>query len=168
MSFQEIKATELHGNVINEIGNKWMILSAGTERDFNFMTINWGMMGELWFKHAVTVYARESRLTKKYMEDNKYFTLTSLKPGNEKALQIAGAKSGRDIDKLSESGLTSVFIEDCPTFEEAEYTVLCKKIYSTDIKPENFTDKEFFKTAYEDEDYHTMYIGEIVKVFLNK
>ena len=68
MSFRKIEPTELPGNIIDEVCNKWMLLSAGTESDFNFMTVNWGMMGELWFKPAVTVYVRHSRHTMNYME----------------------------------------------------------------------------------------------------
>ena len=126
MSFRKIEPTELPGNIIDEVCNKWMLLSAGTESDFNFMTVNWGMMGELWFKPAVTVYVRHSRHTMNYMESSDTFTLTALKPGHEDALKLAGSKSGRDIDKLKESGLTAAVVDGCPTFEEAAYTIVCK------------------------------------------
>ena len=63
MAFREIKPEQLPGNVVDEICNKWMLLAAGTPDDFNFMTVNWGMMGELWFQPAVTVYVRDSRHT---------------------------------------------------------------------------------------------------------
>ena len=130
MSFRKIDPTELPGNAIDEICNKWMLLAAGTEDDFNFMTINWGMLGELWFKPAMTVYVRHSRHTFGYMENNDVFTVTCLKPGHEDALKLAGSKSGRDIDKLKESGLTKTMIDGAPTFEEAAYTLVCKKMYA--------------------------------------
>ena len=113
MSFRKIDPTELPGNAIDEICNKWMLLAAGTEDDFNFMTINWGMLGELWFKPAITVYVRHSRHTFGYMENNDVFTVTCLKPGHEDALKLAGSKSGRDIDKLKESGLKKQHIRLC-------------------------------------------------------
>ena len=167
MSFRKIEPTALPGNVIDEVCNKWMLLAAGSESDFNVMTVNWVMMGELWFKPAVTVYVRHSRHTMGYMESSDTFTLTALKPGHEDALKLAGSKSGRDIDKLKESGLTAAFVDGCPTFEEAAYTIVCKKMYADEMPPENFLDKEVFDKAYTDADYHKMYIGQIVAAYVN-
>lgn len=167
MSFRKIDPTELSGNAIDEICNKWMLLAAGTEDDFNFMTINWGMLGELWFKPAMTVYVRHSRHTFGYMENNDVFTVTCLKPGHEDALKLAGSKSGRDIDKLKESGLTKTMIDGAPTFEEAAYTLVCKKMYAQELPPENCTDMPIFEHAYDAPDYHKMYIGQIVAAYVN-
>lgn len=167
MSFRKIEATELPGNVIDEVSNKWMLLAAGTESDFNFMTVSWGMMGELWFNPAVTVYVRHSRYTMNYMEKGDLFTLTVLKPGYRDALKLAGSKSGRDIDKLKESGLTAAFVDGCPTFEEAAYTIVCKKVYAAEMPQENFLDQDIFNRAYADADYHKMYIGQIVAAYVN-
>ena len=167
MSFRKIDPTQLPGNVIDEISNKWMLLSAGTEDDFNFMTVSWGMMGELWFQPAVAVYVRHSRYTFDYMENNDTFTLTVLKPEYKNALKIAGSKSGRDIDKLSETGLTAAFVDGCPTFEEAAYTIVCKKMYAAEMPEENFLDQEAFTKSYQTPDYHRMYIGKIVSAYVN-
>lgn len=167
MSFRKINPTELPGNVIDEISNKWMLLSAGTEDDFNFMTVSWGMMGELWFHPAVTVYVRHSRHTLGYMENNDTFTLTVLKPGHQDALKLAGSKSGRDIDKLKESGLTAAFVDGCPTFEEAAYTIVCKKMYAGELPVENMLDQEAKERSYPNDDHHRMYIGKIVAAYIN-
>ncbi len=166
MSFRKIEPTALPGNVIDEVCNKWMLLAAGTQNDFNFMTVNWGMMGELWFKPAVTVYVRHSRHTYGYMEKGDTFTLTALKPGHQKALQLAGSKSGRDIDKLKESGLTAAFVDGSPTFEEAAYTIVCKKMYAADLTADNAIGSTFAE-VYEEPDYHKMYIAEIVAAYVN-
>ena len=167
MSFRKIDPTELPGNVIEEISKKWMLLAAGTENDFNFMTVSWGMMGELWFKPAVTVYVRHSRHTYGYMENNDTFTLTVLKPEYKEALKIAGSKSGRDVDKLAETGLTAAFVDGCPTFEEAAYTIVCKKMYAAEMPEEYFLDTEAFEKSYPTRDFHRMYIGEIVSAYVN-
>lgn len=167
MSFRKIDPTELPGNVIDEVCNKWMLLASGTQADFNFMTVNWGMMGELWFQPAVTVYVRHSRHTLGYMDGNETFTLTALKPGHQQALNIAGSKSGRDIDKLKETGLTAAFVDGCPTFEEAAYTIVCKKMYAAEMPQENFLDADIFAKSYPDGDLHKMYIGQIVAAYVN-
>lgn len=168
MSFTQIKPTELPGNAINEICNRWMLLSAGTPENFNFMTVNWGALGELWFRPAATVYVRHSRHTLPFMEQNDCYTLTVLKKGYEEALKLAGSKSGRDIDKVKESGLTPVFLDGCPTFEEAEYVIVCKKMYADEIKAEHFLDEDALTRSYDNGDFHKMFIGEIIKAYIAK
>ena len=89
-----------------------------------------------------------------------------LKDGNRDALNKMGSKSGRDMDKMHESGLTPVFVEGQPTFEEAELVLICRKRGVTDIAPDDMT-QEVQDKWYGDHDYHTMYIGEIVAAYEN-
>ena len=169
MAFREIKPEQLPGNVVDEICNKWMLLAAGTPDDFNFMTVNWGMMGELWFQPAVTVYVRDSRHTLGYMENNDTFTLISLKEGHQQALSIAGSKSGRDIDKVKETGLTPVSLDGAPSFEEAAYTIVCKKMYQAPLDVSKIVEEEAVTRAYPDPvDAHQMFVGKIVKAYINE
>lgn len=42
--------------------------------------------------------------------------------------------------------------------------LVCRKMYVDEIKPEKFIDKKAEEKWYPEKDYHTMYIGEIVKV----
>ena len=60
-----------------------------------------------------------------------------LKDGHRDALNKMGSKSGRDMDKMHESGLTPVFVEGQPTFEEAELVLICRKRGVTDIAPDD-------------------------------
>ena len=170
MAFQKIEPTQLPGNVIDEICNKWMLLAAGTEEASNFMTVNWGMMGELWFQPAVTVYVRHSRHTMEFVESNDCFTLSALKPGHQQALNIAGSKSGRDGDKYEMCGLTPAFVDGCPTFKEAAYTIVCKKMYAAEMDPADVTDEEARTRSYPEgnPDPHKMYIGKIVAAYVNE
>ena len=41
--------------------------------------------------------------------------------------------------------------------------LVCRKLYTSDLNPENFLDSTI-ETHYKGEDYHRMYLGEIVKV----
>ena len=72
-------------------------------------------------------------------------------------------KSGRDIDKVKETGLTPIYSDGTMYFEEARLVIILKKIYLDDIKPQNFLDKEIDEKWYND-DYHTMFYGEVLKV----
>ena len=49
-------------------------------------------------------------------------------------------------------------------YEEADLIFVCKTQYTQDMKPECFDVKENDEKWYPDKDYHTMYMGEIVKV----
>ena len=70
------------------------------------------------------------------------------------------------MNKMSDSGLTPVFTEEgCPTFAEAELTLVCRKLYHGDLPRESFTDDAVFEKCYADGDMHTMYIGEIVAAY---
>jgi flavin reductase (DIM6/NTAB) family NADH-FMN oxidoreductase RutF len=168
MSFFKINVADLTENPIKMIRDRWPLLGAGDIENHNFMTVNWGMIGEIWKKDSITAYVRHSRHTFKYMEENDYFILSVLKAGHEKALSIAGSKSGRDIDKVIETGLTPVEVEHGVTFEEAEYVFVLKKLYALDMPLENFVTKEIVAVDYPTGDLHRMYIGSIEAVYQNK
>ena len=106
---KKINIAEKSFNPFELIGQKWMLISAGTEDKWNTMTASWGAVGVMWGKPSATCYIRKSRFTKEFVDAGEYFTLTVLKDGNRQALNTLGSKSGRDMDKMHESGLTPVF-----------------------------------------------------------
>ena len=57
------------------------------------------------------------------MEQEKYYTLAFFGADCRRALQLCGSKSGRDIDKVAETGLTPVFDAPAPYFAEAEVCI---------------------------------------------
>lgn len=161
----DIKALTL--NPFEKLNQQWALLAAGEPGNFNMMTVSWGALGVIWQKPACTVYVRESRYTKEFIDKNGYFTLTFLKDGSRDALNLLGSKSGRDIDKMNGSGLTPVFIDGCPTFAEAELVLVCRKLYRVEIPLENLNDPAVVKANYPTGDPHTQYIGEIVAAYQN-
>ena len=105
---KKINIAEKSFNPFDLIGQKWMLISAGTEDKWNTMTASWGAVGVMWGKPSATCYIRKSRFTKEFVDAGEYFTLTVLKDGNRQALNTLGSKSGRDMDKMHESGLTGI------------------------------------------------------------
>lgn len=168
MELQKVEVRSLEFNPFVKIQEQWALLGAGTMDSFNMMTVNWGGLGVIWFKDVCTVYVRESRYTKEFMDKNELFTLTFLKAGHEDALKLCGAKSGRDIDKMKASGLTPLPLDGTVGFAEAELTLVCRKLYCGELYRENFLYEETLQKAYPDGDYHTMYIGEIVAAYTAK
>lgn len=143
------------------------LLTAGSIDHFNTMTINWGMIGNLWNKEVITCYVRPSRFTKQFLDDSEYFTLSFFFPSQREKLSYLGSVSGKDTDKIKDVGYTPIEVEYGVSFQEAYMTVVCKKIYVScldinQIKPDI---KNIF---YANDDYHYQYVGEIVKIIQNK
>ena len=147
-----------HQNILLTSGD----YSAGT---YNTMTIGWGGIGTMWSRPSVMVFVRPSRYTYDFMEKCKDFTLTAFPKTYNRALSLLGTKSGRDGDKITESGLTPIpsIKTASPGFDEAELIIECVKLYWQDLEPDQFLDHEIFK-FYLKEDFHRFYIGEIVHI----
>ena len=165
MAFTTINIAEQSFNPFEKIGKQWMLISAGTANSWNTMTASWGGVGVIWGKPSATCYIRHSRYTKEFVDKSEYFTLTFLKDGHRDALSLLGSKSGRDMDKMHDSGLTSIFVDGQPTFEEAELVLVCRKRCKSEIAPEDILQQEIIDNNYADRDFHTMYIGEIVAAY---
>lgn len=77
-----------------------------------------------------------------------------------------GKLSGKDCDKLAETGLTLKCSSsvDSPSYEEAELILECRKTYHQDMDPKGFLDDSIQK-QYSAEDYHRIYFGEILAAF---
>ena len=60
--------------------------------------------------------------------------------------------------------LTPYYTDGTTAYEEADLIFVCKTQYTQDMKPECFDVKDNDEKWYPDKDYHTMYMGEIVKV----
>ena len=154
---------EFNTNIFDQYDKKWALLTAGDKDKFNTMTISWGGLGTLWNKPVATVYVRTSRYTNEFMKDNDYFTVSFYPEECKKVLGVLGSKSGRDMDKIHESGLTPKEVENGVTFAEAEVTLVCKKMICQRLDPANMT-PEIAKQFYENEALHDMYVGEVVAI----
>jgi len=153
----------LSENVFSLIGDKWMLITAGTAERCNTMTASWGGLGVIWGAPTATCYIRPQRYTKEFVDREEYFTLTFFGEEWRKALALCGSKSGRDVDKVKECGFT-VKTAACgaPYFEEADLVLVCRKRCAQAMDPANIP-QDVKEKWYPDQDYHTMYIGEIVE-----
>ena len=165
MAFTKINIAEQTFNPFELISKQWMLISAGSANSWNTMTASWGGVGVIWGKPSATCYIRHSRYTKEFVDNNEYFTLTFLQDGHRDALNLLGSKSGRDMDKMHDSGLTPIFVDGQPTFAEAELVLVCRNRCCTEIPPEDILQQETLDKWYGDKDYHAMYIGEIVAAY---
>ncbi|HLO91774.1 MAG TPA: flavin reductase [Lentimicrobium sp.] len=166
-NFKEIKPTELKENAIKLIGNDWMLISAGDDIKYNAMTASWGGMGMLWNKPVMFIFIRPHRFTYQFVEQEEYFTCSFYDEKYRDKLNFFGTYSGRDYDKAKETGFTVVKINNSIAFNEARIVIVCRKVYQEDIQPEHFL-ASFILKHYPSMDYHRMYIGEIMSVWINE
>ena len=170
MSFIELKPEELKDNPFDLIGKQWMLISAGNEEKRNTMTASWGGLGVIWGEPTATAYIRQTRYTKEFVDNSDYFTLSvfDMNKENRKALTLCGKVSGRDTDKIKDAVLTPFYIVGTVGFEEARMIIICKKVYAQYMGPENFVCRENIEKWYGDNDFHTMYLGQITKVLVKE
>ena len=159
-AFKEIDPEEITDNPFKLIGKDWMLITAARKELFNTMTGAWGGLGILWGKKVCFCVVRPTRHTYGFMEKADIYTLTFLEEQYRDILTYCGTKSGRDVNKVAETGLTPAFSHDAVYFAEARLVLVCKKIYYQDLMADHFLDpaiNEFYPLK----DYHRMYVGEI-------
>lgn len=167
---KKIEITSLHENVFETIGKEWMLVTAGTQEKYNTMTASWGCLGWLWNKPVAVIFIRPERYTHQLIEGCDDLTLSFLGNSEEarKIYQFCGSKSGRDFDKIQETGLKPLETEKGRiTFQQARLTLECHKLYKDTLKQENLIDKSL-EQWYGDKKggYHDVYVLEIESVYI--
>ncbi len=163
-AFKEINPNEIKNNPFDLIGKDWALVTAKNGNGCNTMTASWGGVGIMWNKPVAFTFIRPQRFTFGLLENEEYFTLSFYGVEYRKELKFCGTKSGRDFDKAKECGFTPVYDEKAPYFAEAELVLVCKKLYAQDLNEKSAVEKEVVLPNYNGDDYHKMYISEIVKV----
>ena len=165
---KEIAPSEIKENPVQLFGKDWALVTAGNIRDFNTMTISWGMLGNLWSAPMAICYVRPQRYTHQYIERHKHYTLAFFEHEMKQILSVMGSKSGRDIDKMHYPGLTAMELPSgLVGFKEAKLIIECEVAYSDVLKETGFLNNELMEKIYPQRDLHTVYIGRITHVWKN-
>ena len=143
-----------------------LLVSEGDDGKPNAMTIGWGLVGTMWSEPFFVVAVRLSRHTHKLIEEAGKFTVCLPSKGMAEALNVCGTRSGRDMDKLKELGLTAKkgtaveapYIAECPVYYE------CEVAFKTQVEKGELKE-ELENRVYASGDYHTLYYGHIKGVY---
>ena len=154
--------------VFDMFNNQWALVTAGTPDHYNTCTIAWGSLGTIWGgpnrgRSIVTVYVNPDRYTYGFLKETDVFTVDWFPQEYRKALGYLGSRSGRDEDKVAAAGLTPKELAGGVTFEEANLTFVCHKLYQGEFQREGLAD-EINYGIYEDWHPHWMFVGEIIEV----
>lgn len=163
--------------ILEALGQGGTLLTTQVGDKVNTMTIGWGTLGIDWRKPVFQAYVRESRHTKGMLDEAKVFTVNvPLEKSVEvrKILAFCGSKSGRDLDKVKELGLTLEPGETvaAPAIKELPLTLECKVIYQVRQEasqiPQKVMDTYYPNNKENPLDLHTVYYGEITAAYIVK
>lgn len=167
-----------HMNELMQALQSGVLLTAKAGGRVNPMAISWGMVGIEWNQPIFTTFVREHRFTRQLLEQNPEFTISvPLSGSDQKLIGLCGAKSGADIDKVREFGLTLEEPEviSVPGIKEYPLILECRVVYK------QLQDKAAMPPAYREQfypeavdgsfhganrDYHWAYYGEIVAAYI--
>lgn len=169
---KEINVWDYAEEILKGVQNG-VLLTTQSGGKVNTMTISWGSLGIEWGKPIFTTFVRESRYTKLALDENGAFTV-NIPYGDfdKKILSFCGSKSGRDVDKIKELGLTLEKGDavSVPAIKELPLTLECRVIYkqTQDLSqiPKEAQEMFYPKDAQGCPDIHTAYYGEIVRAYI--
>ncbi len=173
---KQIKVFDYAKEILEATG-KGILMTTKVGDKVNPMTIAWGTLGIEWNTPIYTVFVRESRFTKKLLEENLEFTVNiPLGDYDKNIATFCGRNSGLDVDKVKELNLTLVEPNkiSVPAIKEFALTLECRVIYKQEQDSEAITksNKERFypnddeSSKQNNGDYHTAYYGEIVDAYI--
>jgi len=160
-NFKIGKPSKIPDNAFKLISADWFLITAGDRTHFNTMTASWGMLGHIWNLDVALCVIRPHRYTYEFVEKAEIFTMSFFDETQRDALRYCGKFSGRDVDKMKETGLIPIDTDlKSIAFEQAKLVPECKKLYADDLKPDNFLVQSLLGN-YPKNDFHRFYIGEI-------
>ena len=177
MKKRMIDVNEYAGEIIKALRTGVLLTTkAGTK--VNSMVIGWGTLGVNWSLPVFAVYVRDGRFTREQLDRNPEFTINvPAGPADRNVISICGGKSGRDIDKIREAGLTLAepLAVSVPGIREFPLTLECRVIYRQ-VQDLPALDPEICRKHYPQDvdssapgsnrDPHVTYFGEILSAYI--
>ena len=174
---KKIDIKDYAGDILNALP-KGLLLTTKADGKVNSMVIGWGTFGINWSKPVFAVYVREGRFTREQLDRNPEFTINvPVGEYDKNIIAVCGGKSGRDIDKVAEAGLTLVEPQEVsvPAIREFPLTFECKVIYrqpqELELLPEEIVKRMYPQDVpgtapMANRDPHVTYYGEIVAAYI--
>lgn len=157
---------------------KGALLTTKSGDTVSTMTIGWGTLGVEWGVPIFITFVREGRFTRELLDASGEFTVNiPYGPFDKKILGCCGTKSGRDVNKIAELGLTLAAsdIVDVPGIKELPLTLECKVLYRQ-LQDKNAIPEAIRQSMYPEgadsscpganRDYHVAYYGQIVNAYI--
>lgn len=134
----------------------------------NAITLGWGGLGRLYEKDVIFLFVRDSRYSYELFRKSTSFSVCFFAPSAAKIVSYFGTVSGRNEDKIAHSGLTLAQEDGIPYFREAEGVIFARKLLEVPLPKEAIWDPQVVQAYYPRGGFHTLFAGEIQKIFLKK
>lgn len=146
---------------------KALLGSMNDKGEPNFMTIGWGMVGTLWNKPVISVFVRPTRYTFKNLEKNSNFVINILlSPQYQELLDYLGNISFYQENKIKEKNIPTSFTKNnLPYIKNADFVIEAKIIYKNRMEKSSIPNEILEKFYPDENNIHTLYIGEIKEIF---
>ncbi len=165
--FQSYPVDLLELNPFTKLSDEWMIITSGNQDKVNGMTASWGGLGVLWGQNTAFIFVRENRYTREFIDNGDSFSCTFFDKKYKNDLKYFGVVSGRQEDKFKTSGLNVNYSNDVPFVDEGNFVLICRKMAAVPITEAHFLNPEIKEKWYsgkEENNFHTMYVGEITEI----
>ena len=173
MGFRDIPVDEIDLNFIAALRDSWCIVAArdlqrsdGCTADgghTNMLTAAWAQVGHVWQRPVCTAYVRPSRFTREFIDASGRFAVSFVE-GHADDLVYLGRHSGRDGDKLAQTGLHLEVVDGVPAIAEARLVLACRTIYRQPVDFDCILDDTVHANHYDGRETSIQYIGEIERV----
>lgn len=165
---RELVAPQFHtaDQVLDAIKRGKAVIGSSNRRNQpNFMTIGWGMLGNLWNIPMFGAFVRPSRYTFTNMKKSGYFTVSIFFDDTHgEMLKYCGSKSFRDEHKVEKMKIPhATTAEGTPYVSDADVVYECK-IMSAEKLHKSMIPEDIIKRFYETGDLHSLFFGEILRV----
>ncbi len=143
---------------------KAVIGSTNAQRQPDFMTIGWGLLGVLWNKPVFGAFIRPSRYTYANVISSGLFTVSVFFDDNHKALlNYCGSVSFYKENKVEIKNIPYTMTSDgMPYITDADIVFECR-IISEEYLHKTHMPADVRSVFYKNADYHTLFFGEILR-----
>lgn len=153
--------------LMNALDTSGVFITVGKEQP-NVMSTHWGSIGRFWNKNIFCLPVRPNKLTHKLIDETKCFAVSVPVRDMSNELSLCDHLSGYYTNKFEELHLLPKSAINIPTYTLSECGLIleCKVIFSFDITKDKL-DEEIFNDNYEDKEFHTIYLSEIIDSYYN-
>ena len=161
---QAVDYREVAATVVKKI-KQGAFLTVQAGETLNTMTIGWATIGLAWRRPVLMVMVRTSRHTFGLIERAADFTVSLPAGDMQKEILFCGTRSGREVDKFAACGLKTSPSRAVvsPVIDAPGLHFECRIVYKSAMDPGALIPD--YAALYPDEDYHTLYFGEILSAY---
>lgn len=169
-TFQPYPIDMLEWNPIQKLADDGIAIVAEADGKVNATSSHNGGVGHIWGKNVVYAFLRNTRYTKELLDKSEYFSACFFDmsdKNNVQLMKVLDQLSGRNEDKLRLCHVEIEHAMKAPYIDDANFIILCRKIAAVPMTENTVLDEKILNANYTErhlDDFHTMYIGEILDI----